>query len=159
MELVQIYFEYCNKLQLIPISLYFFCFSMFPSLIRIQEGKRNADPDSLPSTNFKANCPDPVSSTWFCRIRMRVKVHVIFFCFRRGTSDLVDPDLASSPLITGGDPDSDSNKYKRRGPTDLLYRSVTYKLQYSRILQIKLACKTVRIRKGIERCINYWSLS
>ena len=87
---------------------------------------------------------------------MRVKVHVIFFCFRRGTSDLVDPDLASSPLITGGDPDSDSNKYKRRGPTDLLYRSVTYKLQYSRVLQIKLACnKTVRIRKGIERCINY----
>lgn len=41
---------------------------------------------------------------------------------RRGTSDLVDPDLATSPLITGGDPDSDSNKYKRRGPTDLLYR-------------------------------------
>jgi len=32
------------------------------------------------------------------------------------------PDLASSPLISGGDPDSDANKYKRRAPTDLLYR-------------------------------------
>jgi len=31
------------------------------------------------------------------------------------------PDLAASPLITG-DPDSDANKYKRRAPTDLLYR-------------------------------------
>lgn len=30
-------------------------------------------------------------------------------------------DLASSPLIAG-DPDSDANKYKRRAPTDLLYR-------------------------------------
>ncbi len=41
---------------------------------------------------------------------------------RRGVADLVDPDLATSPLITGGDPDSDSNKYKRRAPTDLLFR-------------------------------------
>lgn len=31
------------------------------------------------------------------------------------------PDLATSPLIAG-DPDSDANKYKRRAPTDLLYR-------------------------------------
>jgi hypothetical protein len=30
-------------------------------------------------------------------------------------------DLAKSPLIAG-DPDSDANKYKRRAPTDLLYR-------------------------------------
>jgi len=34
----------------------------------------------------------------------------------------VDPGLASSPLITGGDPDSDINKYKRRAPTDFLFR-------------------------------------
>merc|ERR1712200_323178 len=33
----------------------------------------------------------------------------------------VDPGLASSPLITG-DPDSDINKYKRRTPTDFLFR-------------------------------------
>eukprot|EP00088_Acartia_fossae_P070998 TRINITY_DN9644_c0_g1_i2.p1 TRINITY_DN9644_c0_g1~~TRINITY_DN9644_c0_g1_i2.p1 ORF type:complete len:320 (-),score=47.15 TRINITY_DN9644_c0_g1_i2:213-1172(-) len=31
-------------------------------------------------------------------------------------------DLASSPLIAGSDPDSGANKYKRRAPTDLIFR-------------------------------------
>ena len=31
----------------------------------------------------------------------------------------------SSPLLGGGDPDSDSNKYKRRAPTDLIFRYYT----------------------------------
>jgi len=34
----------------------------------------------------------------------------------------LDSSLAYSPLITGGDPDSDANKYKRRAPTDLIFR-------------------------------------
>jgi len=38
---------------------------------------------------------------------------------RRMGADLAD--LATSPLITG-DPDSDANKYKRRAPTDFLFR-------------------------------------
>jgi len=38
------------------------------------------------------------------------------------TLSLLDSSLASSPLITGGDPDSEGNKYKRRTPTDWLAR-------------------------------------
>ena len=43
---------------------------------------------------------------------------------RRGDrGDLADlSDLAKSPLLTGGDPDSQKNKYKRRAPTDWLIR-------------------------------------
>lgn len=39
---------------------------------------------------------------------------------RRAGTDF--SDLASSPLIAGGDPDSDANKYKRRAPTDFIFR-------------------------------------
>jgi len=39
---------------------------------------------------------------------------------RRGVSELVDSALASSPLITGVDHDTD--KYKRRAPTDWIFR-------------------------------------
>jgi len=39
---------------------------------------------------------------------------------RRVGADLAD--LATSPLISGKDPDSGANKYKRRSPTDLLFR-------------------------------------
>ncbi|XP_023330295.1 zinc finger protein-like 1 homolog [Eurytemora carolleeae] len=43
--------------------------------------------------------------------------------FEASTSRRLNSDASlSSPLLGGGDPDSDSNKYKRRSPTELLFR-------------------------------------